>query len=795
MQVTKIDVPGLSAPAEITVDRWGIPHLRAETLPDLFFLQGYNAARDRLWQIDLWLKRGLGLLAGDFGPGYLAQDRAARLFLYRGDMASEWAAYGKDSQDICRAFVAGINAYIDLLDADPGAVPPEFGLSGTRPAKWQAEDVVRVRSHSMMRNAMSEVIRAKVMSGTSGEVDLLRQHLDPPKKPHQAEGLDLATIPLAVLDTFKLALAAVTFEEGRLTAPLCDAKLWSKVTAAGDVVRNAASEGSNNWVVHGSRTESGRPIMANDPHRLHAVPSLRYLVHLTAPGLDVIGAGEPCLPGISIGHNGTAAFGLTLFFGPDQEDVYVYETAPGDPQRYRYGQGWEAMRIVEERAVVKGAPDQTHRLEFTRHGPVVYEDLERNRAYAIRSVWSEPGTAPYFASIGSMRARSFDAFRTAMKRWGVPATNQVYADTSGTIAWLPAGFSPVRPNWDGLLPVPGDGRYEWAGFFPADELPCVVDPEAGYVATANEPNLPPDWPHEAKQIGYEWLERSRMNRITEVLAAQPRHGLADSCALQTDIVSLRARRLSGLLGRRPGEGVVSAVRALFAGWDCRIAPGSAAAAFFEVWWSRHLCPGLIARVTVDEAIRPLLLPGHSDSILTLLEYPDARLGAEPERARDVLVTATLAEAWADCVRLLGPDSAAWRWGDLHAGYFAHALGKTRAFTTPALDVGPVETGGSDATPMNSTYRTGDFRVTLGASVRIVIDVGEWDNSFCINAPGQSGDPRSSHYGDLAPKWAEGAYVPLLYSRERIDAEAERRLVLNPGAAQPCQGGPLQEDGA
>jgi len=781
MRVDTETLAGLREPGSITIDRWGIPHIEAMNEADLFFLQGYNAARDRLWQIDLWRKRGLGLLAADFGPGYLTQDRAARLFLYRGDMTAEWAAYSDDAEAIATAFVAGINAYVDHVERHPEALPPEFTRFGTRPARWQAEDVVRIRSHSLMRNALSEVIRANVMAGASADVDRLRQNLDPPTDPVVPEGIDLAEIPLAVLDVFKLALAAVTFDAARLAATPAEAEAWTKVAGTGDVVRDAAAQGSNNWVIHGSRTDTGRPIMANDPHRTHAVPSLRYLVHLTAPGLDVIGAGEPCLPGISIGHNGTAAFGLTLFFGPDQEDVYVYETAPDDPDLYRYGDGWERMTTREERAAVAGYGEETLRLKFTRHGPVVYEDRARRRAFAIRSVWFDAGTAPYFASIASMRARSFQEFRAAMARWGVPATNQVYADTSGTIAWLPAGFSPVRPNWDGLLPVPGDGRYEWRGYFPADELPVVVDPPAGHFATANEQNMPADWPHAEKQIGYEWLERSRANRIAEVLGAAGPHTVATSGALQADTVSLPARRLTALLGGIAGDDAALArARDVFAEWDHRLGPASGPAMLFEVWWAKHLRPALFARVTDDPAIRALLAPGDPESVLALIERPDGRLGADPAAARDALLVESLTGALAECTAAMGDDPAGWRWGDLHRAYFAHATSALDGGAAmPAGDVGPLAKGGSDSTPMNASYRTTDFRVTLGASVRVVVDVGGWDDSLCINAPGQSGDPASPHYGDLAEIWARGDFVPLLYSKARVAEAAERRIDVRP----------------
>jgi penicillin amidase len=773
-------IPGLTDAVTIRVDPWGIPHIRASNLMDLFFGQGFNAARDRLWQMDLWRKRGLGLLAADFGPGYLEQDRAARLFLYRGDIAAEWACYSPDARAICEAFVSGINAYIDLVTQDPERLPVEFVELGTRPAKWVAEDVVRIRSHSWMRNAISEVTRANVMAGAGVEADLLRQNLNPPKVPQAPEGLALGSIPMEVLDSFKLALLPVSFGQERLSAALDTAEAWRKITPLGEVVREVNGQGSNNWVIAGAKTESGRPILANDPHRAHAVPSLRYIVHLSCPEFDGIGAGEPISPGIMIGHNGRIAFGLTLFFGPDEEDVYVYETAPDDPELYRYQGGWERMRLVEESVTVRGAPDQDLVLKFTRHGPVVFEDRANRRAYAIRSVWFEPGAAPYFASIASMRARDYAAFAEAMTRWAVPAVNQVYADTAGNIGWIVAGFSPIRPNWDGLLPVPGDGRYEWQGFHRAGELPHCLNPESGFVATANEQNVPPDWPLTAEKIGHEWIETSRARRIAEVLASTPVHTVASSCALQTDKLSLPARRLLDLLAGLRGDGSeAAAALRLFEGWDAVLGADSAAAALFEVWWSKHLRPAVLASCVADPALRALLGPGDPDSVLARLEAPEAIA------SRDTLLLETLAQAYGACAQLMGEDPLLWAWGRLHQGYFEHALTGLKQDTR--LDVGPWPVGGSDSTPMNTMYRFGDFRVVLGASFRIVVDVGDWDRTVCINTPGQSGDPRSPHYGDLAEGWSKGQYVPLLYSRDSIDAATRRQITLRP--AGPPGGGP------
>lgn len=777
-------VEGLKGRAEIAVDRFGIPHISADNLHDLFFAQGFNAARDRLWQIDLWRKRGLGLLSADFGPGFLIQDRAARLFVYRGDMEREWAAYGcDDMRAICQAFTAGINAHVAKTEREPELLPPEFVALGTRPARWHPEDVVRVRSHGLTRNAISEVLRAIVLARADAATDALRSNLDPPAEPRLAAGLDLTHLGAETLDVFKLALAGVTFTKERLEATLAEAKRWGKVNELGEVVADIAATGSNNWTVHGSRTASGRPILANDPHRAHAVPSLRYLVHLTAPGFDGIGGGEPAVPGISIGHNDKIAFGLTIFCA-DQEDVYVYETEEGRPDRYRHDGGYEAMRVVEEEVEVKGAPAQKLTLKFTRHGPVIHEDVACRSAVAVRTVWSEPGSAAYLSSLAAMRARNFDEFRRAVRGWGAPSVNMVYADVEGNIAWLPCGHMPKRDNWNGLLPVPGDGTHEWDGFISRDELPIRFNPPEGFVATANEMNLPKDWPHGRLPVSHEWTERSRATRVHEVLAARSSETVASSCELQTDILSVPARRLMSLLSKlTPDDPELAPAFALFRDWDFALAPTSAAGCLFELWWMRHLRPRLIAKLAPDAALAKLLLPGDIDGMLAALEAPDRRFGADPAAERDALLRESLAAAVADCRKRLGEDVANWRWGALHHGYFEHALSNVAQGSEQRLDVGPLPIGGSGSTPMHTGYRMADFRVTHGASVRLVMDVGEWDYSLCINSPGQSGDPRSPHYADLAQAWSKGEYVPLLYSRARIEPEIVARITLEPEAGR------------
>ncbi len=769
-----VRLPGLAAPAQILLDAWGVPHIYAGSEDDVFFAQGYNAARDRLFQIDLWRRRGLGLLASIYGANFVEQDRAARLFLYRGDMRKEWAAYGPRAQRIATRFVAGINAYIDSIGADPAHWPLEFRYFGYAPEKWQAEDVVRIRSHGLTRNLSSEVSRAIVACRSDLKSDEVRAPLSPPWVTKVPEGLD-PCIPPEALRAFNLATQGVLISgrDGRRSA--VDGEL--KVAMAEGP---PPMEGSNAWVVAPAKSATGRPILASDPHRTHSAPSLRYIVHLNAPGLNVIGAGEPSLPGISIGHNGSIAFGLTVF-AIDQEDLYVYELNPANALEYRYQGRWEKMRTLTETVPVRGGAAQTVEMLFTRHGPVTHIDQGRGRAYAVRSGWFEPGMAPYFGSVDYMYAKDFSEFRRAMANWGAPAENQVYADVAGNIGWVTGGLAPKRPNWDGLLPVPGDGRYEWAGFWTGEQLPWLLNPAAGWFASANEQNLPAAYPYRERKLGFEWSPGLRQQRVSEVLARLPQVSLEDSMRLQNDLLSVAARRLQALLKTlRPKDARAQAATRLLLDWNLQLGADSAAAALFEVWWSRHLGP------TFKDAVLPpnaaaLIRSTDPDLLLAALEKPATRFGADATTRRNEVLEQSLVQAWADMQRLGGSEPAAWRWGKLQQAWFAHPLANAAEEPTRLrLNIGPLpgKTGGSDTVNLSS-YDPASFRLFGGPSFRMVLDVGNWDNSRAVNAPGQSGDPASPHYRDLVPLWMKGEYFPLLYTRAKVEAVLTRRIELLP----------------
>jgi penicillin amidase len=727
-------VAGLEKPAEIIVDEWGVPHIYANTHYDAFFVQGFNAARDRLWQIDTWRRRGLGQLSAVLGEEYILQDRATRLFLYRGDMYREWLAYGSDAKRIAQAFTSGINAYIDLLDEHPDLLPPEFALLDYKPDHWQAEDVVRIRGHGLWGNVDREVIRAQIVCAADLETASYWQQLEPEWTTEVPRGLDPCKIPENVLDTYHLAKAPVTFQSASLA-------LIEAITNSRD-----RSLGSNNWVVAPSRTKTGRPILADDPHRTHAVPSLRYIAHLVAPGLDVIGAGEPALPGISIGHNDRIAFGLTIF-PIDQEDLYVYEKEDG---KYRYQDSLESFTTITEPVGIKGQPDVDVALKYTRHGPVVFET--NTHAFVVRAAWFEPGMAPYFGSVEYMRASNWREFVAALNRWGAPSENQVYADIEGNIGYKPAGLFPRRRNWDGLLPVPGDGRYEWDGFHDMDVLPVEYNPERGFTGTANSMNLPDDYPIDEYRAGFEWTAGWRYDRLWQVLAKQDAHTLEDSDALQRDYVSLLALEA---IRRIPAD-VTAPAASMLRDWDGDIAVDSAAGALYAVWYYRHLRP-LLAQV---------LLPDNPALVAPLGSPGVLRLMGE-DRARDAIAT-SLVTAYAETVLALGEDPKKWRWGDLHRIQFEHPLLQLADTSLAAQMTYPAyPRGGSGNTTNNTGFDPNDLLVRAGASYRQVIDVGNWDAARMTNAPGQSGDPRSPFYDNLLRGWAQDESFPLLYERAKI----------------------------
>ena len=737
-------LPGLTAPGEIIIDRAGIPHIYAANARDGFFLQGYAVARDRLWQIDLWRKRGLGRLSASFGAQFVAQDRAARLLLYRGEMAAEWAAYPSQAKVWTEGFAAGINAYVADVETGRAPLPIEFSATNTRPERWQADDVVRIRSNALASNLTSEVVRARALCGGDLKYEPLRRELAPAHTVSTPKGLDPCSIPADVLDDYALGTGDVRFDGQKTVVASLDPDI---------------QEGSNNWVISAGKSATGRSILANDPHRAHAVPNLRYLSHIDTPELKIAGSGEPALPGISFGHNEDVAWAITIF-AIDQQDLVVNPKAT-------------KLTEVRERIEVKGEAPREVVLKFTDDGPIIHEDPTSGRSFALRATWTKPGASAYFNASWAWTAKTWDDFLVARDHWGAPPLNLLFANRAGDIGWAPGGFVPVRAAGDGLLPVPAGKAHRWTGLLDAKLMPVKHNPADGWIATANEMNIPAGYPH---LLGLEWADRSRITRISEVIGSKPKFGLTDAMALQNDPTSPMARRavalLQGLAGRDANE---RGALALLGNWNGHEGPDSAAAALYEIWAARHLAASAVKAI-MPEAARRNFGRTSIGNILPVLE--DGKLlGPDSAALRAEILLGSLGLAFAETARLLGPDPATWRWGALHRADFQPSL--PIAGRDAERRVGPVPIGGSGSTPM--AMGTGpDFRVVSGASVRVVMDVGAWDNSMAINTPGQSGDPASPHYRDLFARWATGNYVPFVWSRPRVLQEAERIIIVTPG---------------
>ena len=727
----------LRAPVTIASDRYGLNHILAENEPDLFFAQGFNAARERLWQIDLWRRRGLGVLAEVLGPGFAAQDRACRTFLYAGDMQREWTSYPAGTKEICEHFCRGINAFVELVRRGQVPLPEEFVALDFAPSLWRADDIVRIRTNTITANAVSELKRTALLQQDHVSVDRLRAVLRPFRPELRVE----ATIewPEELIALMELATAPVLITRERLQAGLADVEKWSDprafVSAHGGAATARAIEGSNNWALAGSRTATGAPILAGDPHRTLQTPALRYVVHLQCPSFSVVGAGEPALPGICMGHNGSVGFGLTIF-PADQEDLFVFDLS---------AQEAEAKLATEQtRIPMRGASPLE--IEFVRFAgcPVLRLDAHAGQGIALRTVWSEPGASPYLASLALLRVKSVREFRSHLACWRLPAVNFVAADRQGSIGWFVAGAIPKRADGFGLFPRKIN-EDPWTGFIDNQELPTSIDPPTSYVMSANEYNLPESWDSIAQPLAFEWYEGFRARRIHEVLQEQSAATVADSEALQDDIVSVAARDLVQIvvatvspefLKARPDD------LGAFLRWNARIDNETPPAAFYSYWMRSYLKPAMLAK-------KDALAASHWVADISLEALIDELKALDIEQRRELLEGSLCAAA----------GSFNWTSFTPRRAVFRHAIMDLPAVVWPG-DETTVHYGRSGSNP---------HQIESGASFRMILDLANWDNSRWSNVPDQS-----------KPDAGTSTTAPLLYSLEHVAGEVVSATRLVPG---------------
>ncbi|UHG90499.1 penicillin acylase family protein [Spirosoma oryzicola] len=763
-------IPGLQQPVEIIRDRWGVNHIYAKNEHDLFFAQGYSAAQDRLFQLEIWRRQATGTVAELLGPQEVKRDMGTRLFRFRGDLNKELLHYHPHGPQIVRAFVDGVNAYITQVLKTPEKLPFEFRVLNTKPGLWTPEVVIS-RHQGLAYNVRDELNYGRLVKLIGADKLRELQWFHPVSKPNEPDltlrvnGDELFQPILDLYEAFRLPLKF----QGRPTkADEDEAQLDRQQNNDEWFDTEKQYVGSNNWIISGNKSASGYPMLANDPHRAQSTPSLRYWVHLNGPGWNVIGAGEPTLPGISIGHNDYGAWGLTIF-ETDNEDLYVYETNPANPNQYRYKGNWVSMKTLTETIPVKGGQPVQATLKYTRHGPVVFEDKQHHKAYAIRAGWLDTGCSPYLASLRMNQARNWTEFRQACSYSRIPGENMIWADKTGTIGWQAVGLAPIRKNFTGLVPVPGDGRYEWSGYLPIQQLPNKLNPSEGYVATANNNLTPANFPHR-DAVGWTWSSPNRAHRIEEVLNDGKRKSMVDFMALQADYLSIPARTLVPLLKNlaSPDNRTEQALGYLRK-WDYKLETNSVAAAIYVAWEGE-----------LKKAVYQQKVPKNAQPYFKSL--PSKRVFDElliPTVSRDSLLLSCMDRAVTQLTDRLGNDMDDWLYGQRKNKHITitHPLSDlVDKAMQKKINLGPVARGGYGET-VNATAN--DLNQTHGASFRILIDTEDWDKTLGINSPGQSGNPDSPHYSDLFPIWAENNYFPVFFTKDKVKTVAEQTTVLKP----------------
>ncbi|MFT5953642.1 MAG: penicillin amidase [Cyclobacteriaceae bacterium] len=771
----QVSIAGLQEPVEIIRDEWGINHIYAENQHDLFFAQGYAAAKDRLFQFEIWRRQATGTVAEILGESELKRDIGTRLFKFRGDMTQEMNHYHEDGEEIINAYTQGVNAYIDEILSTPDQLPIEFKLLNIVPEKWTA-DVVISRHQGLLGNIGLELKTARAVAKL-GEKKVKELNWFHPKDPDLVmdPSIDQALLADDILGLYNAYRKRVEFSRNDIL-PAYRNSINEKTLALGSTENDDAfSIGSNNWVVSGDLTADGNTYMANDPHRTIAVPSLRYMVHLVAPEWDVIGGGEPEIPGISIGHNAYGSWGLTVF-RTDGEDLYVYDLNPTNRNQYLYNGSWEDMRMISETIKVKDQEDVDVELQYTRHGPVTYVDSVHNKAYAVRCAWLETGGSPYLASLRMDQAKTWEEFQAACNYSHIPGENMVWADKEGNIGWQSVGIAPIRTNFSGLVPVPGDGRYEWEGYLPIIEKPHTLNPPEGYFATANQNVTPADYEH-WNAIGFSWADPFRGDRVEEVLSAGNQLNMDDMKALQVDYHSNPASKLVPMILELPFTGQSAAAADKLRDWDYELGPKSIEAAIYVAFEneisslakSRFIPPSAVGMISSIQMSR----------IMEWINEPDNRFGPNPIQGRDQFLSDAFNQGVMFLNENLGEDMDTWQYGQqkLKHTYMAHALSEIVNEEIKAkIDIGPLPRGGNSYTPGSSG---GNMRQSSGASFRMIVNTGDWDAAVATNGPGQSGNPQSPFYKNLFEPWANDQYFPVYYSRSKIESAAANRTLLKP----------------
>ena len=765
---------GLQEEVEIMIDPFGVPHIYAKNENDMFFAQGFQAASDRLFQFEMWRRQARGLLSELLGERELQKDIASRLFTYRGDPVSEFNHYHPNGYKILHSFVNGVNAAIDNALLTPDSLPVEFRLLGINPQHLKPEDIIS-RHQGLLGNLTDEWETALVVHQIGEDKTKEINWYHPNNPDLRLDSLVKEILSYSdVMDLYKAFKRPVNYlpEDILAFSNRNSTENYMVLSSQMNDEKNSLNEekqviGSNNWVVSGALSESGFPLLANDPHRAMSAPSLRYITHLVSPGWNVIGGGEPTIPGVSIGHNEYGAWGLTIH-ATDAEDMYVYELNPSNVLQYKYQGKWNDFHEIKDSISVKGKGMHYFSLFYSVHGPVLKMISEKNIAVAVRCAWLEKGGAPYLASLRMNQAKNWDEFKLACTYSHIPGENMIWADRLGNIGWQTVGIAPIRNNSSGMVPVIGDGSRDWDGFIPISERPSSYNPAQNYVVTANENVVPLDFKY-PNTVGFSWSDPYRGLRIKEYLGSGKKLSVQDFMMLQTDYLSLPARQLVPFISSIPAFKKYEKFTGFFNDWDYKLTPNSIAATIYDSWERVIISEYKIQ--FVPEKVKSLVNP-QLKMIIDNLLFPDAKFGSQPVQGRNDFLFKTFEKAIQNLEQKLGKEVNLWQYGQLNNKHILlkHPLSAVvNQNIRSILEVGPAPRGGNGFTA-NVTGR-GDNQ-THGASFRFISDLQNWDFCLATNTPGQSGNPNSPFYRNLFPIWINNQYFPLYFSKVKISSVSQ-----------------------
>ncbi|MDN7243338.1 penicillin acylase family protein [Planococcus sp. N028] len=730
----------------VTRDDIGVPHIKAETDADLYRAQGYVQAQDRMFQMDLSRRQASGRLAEVVGEAAVDTDKFFRTFSLRDAAEKSWDGYDDEAQQVLEWYAEGVNAYIKEAKAE-GTLSFEFSLFGYEPEEWSPTDSLTI---------------GKFMA-----YDL---------------GGNWSTLAIRhwALNEFPEDKARELFIRYPEDAPsIIEANLKQPVKVAGEFdgsVIPPEFNGSNNWVVSGDKTESGKPLLADDPHLGLSTPSIWYQMHLESPEQNVSGVIFAGVPGIILGHNEDIAWGVTNV-GPDVQDLYIETPNPEDPHQFKYEGKWEEAEVRSEPIRIKDGKTEEFEVVVTRHGPIIsnvlYDEEDPEALFSMQWTALEP-TLELQAVLGFNKASDWTEFETALEDFQAPAQNFVFASTDGTIAYKANGRIPIRKKGDGQLPVPGDSAdYGWEGYVPFDELPRVVNPENGFIATANNEVVDESYKYHITDF---WAQPYRYERIAEVLEASDNLTKEDMMALQMDQKNLYAAEFV--------DSMISVVRNetedfdevldILEQWDQVDSPEQAAPLIFHKWM-KQLPVSLLANEFPEDVFK--MLPGKNH--ITDQMMRDSFAGNEGVWVSEYggigkWLTDALAESLAQSEKEFGSDYKDWKWGEDHQLTFPHPLAGASPVFERFLNPAPVPIGGSNITVQAAAFDT-EGNVDHGASWRFVADLSDLSSAYHIVGPGQSGHMKSDYFHNQVDDWAEGNY-----HETAIDGEAKgSTLILSP----------------